>query len=184
MSIFDDFFSIWLGPEFVLDKFFLISLVINTTVSCISNPLWMTREASGVFKSVRYVMLSAAILNIIFSVVLAQFLGLAGIILATGIARLLTLFWYEPHMLCKNVFCVPTSLYWKYVCRLCLAIVPCGVIGWILHEFSTENIFFMVGKVVLCGITTLISFFALFRKSEELQWIIDIILTLLKKKSA
>ena len=183
LSIFDDFIGIWLGTEFILDEALLISLVINVTVACISNPLWMTREASGVFKSVRYVMLSAAILNIILSVVLAKFLGLAGIILATGIARLLTLFWYEPRMLCKQVFHVPVWHYWKKVLLLLLAIIPCGIVGWVLHGFSTANIFVMAGKVLLCGITTVVSFVVLFRKTEEMQWIMDIIVKILRRKT-
>ena len=184
LSIFDDFITVWIGKQYVLDSQFLIALVISTTVTCISNPLWMMRESAGVFRSVRFVMLAAAGVNIALSCVLAQFLGLAGIILATPIAHLVTLFWYEPRMLCKQVFHVPVWHYWKKVLLLLLAIIPCGIVGWVLHGFSTTNVFAMAGKVLLCGITTVASFVVLFRKTEEMQWIMDVIVKILRRKTA
>ncbi|MGI6492842.1 MAG: lipopolysaccharide biosynthesis protein [Pelotomaculum sp.] len=103
-SIINDFIRVWIGADFILADGFLIALVANYVVACISNPLWMTREASGLFMSVRYVMICTAAINIILSIALGKIYGLAGIILATAIARILTLFWYEPRMLCLNIF--------------------------------------------------------------------------------
>ncbi len=181
LAIFDDFIGWWLGNEFILDNGFLIALVINGTVACLSNPLWMTREASGVFKAVRYVMLAAAVINIVLSILLAQFMGLAGIILATAIARLVTLFWYEPRMLCKSVFQTPVSAYWKVVAKLFLAMIPCAVVGWLLHGFATTNILFIAVKVILCGLITLVSFLLLFGKTEEMEKIFGIARKFLRK---
>lgn len=181
LAIFDDFIGWWLGKEFILDDVFLVSLVVNSTIVCISNPLWMTREASGVFKAVRYVMLAAAVINIVLSILLAQFMGLAGIILATAIARLVTLFWYEPRMLCKSVFQTPVSAYWKVVAKLFLAMIPCAVVGWLLHGFATTNILFIAVKVILCGLITLFSFLLLFGRSEEMKKIFGIARKFLRK---
>lgn len=169
LAIFNGFISLWLGERFVLNDFFLFALVINTTVACICNPLWMTRESSGVFKSVRYVMLAAAVLNIIFSIVLAKIMGIAGIIIATAIARLLTLYWYEPYVLCKKVFKLTILAYWKNEMRLVFAMLPCLGFGWIMNSMNINNIFIMVAVVFLCGIVTLISFGLTFRGTEEMQ---------------
>lgn len=182
LAIFDDFIAWWLGKEFVLDDGFLIALVINSTVVCVSNPLWMTREASGVFKSVRYVMLVAAMINIGLSILLAQFMGLAGIVLATALARLVTLFWYEPRMLCKSVFRVPVRVYWKMVVKLSVALLPCAGIGWLLHSISTTNILMIGGKVLACGLTTFASFMSLCGRSEEMKKILEIAHSFLHKK--
>ncbi len=181
LAIFDDFMVLWLGKDFVLDELFLIALVIKCTVTCVSNPLWMVRESSGVFSAVRYVMFCSAILNIILSIVFAQFIGLAGIILGTAVSDLLTLFWYEPKVLCKSVFEVSVWKYWKKVIRLCIALLPCLLVGWICHELFTTNILFMAGKIILCGIITAVSFVLIFGKTDEMRWIYGIISKFLNK---
>ena len=168
VAIFNDFMRIWIGEAFLLDDGFLLALVFNVTVACVSNPLWMTRESSGVFQSVRYVMLGAAAINVVLSIVLARVCGLSGIILATAIARLLTLFWYEPKMLCQKAFDVPVHLYWRYVLKLFVALLPAACIGWLLHGIETTNVLAMVGKVAACGATVVCSFAFVFRNSEEM----------------
>lgn len=45
-----------------------------------------------------------AILNILLSVVLAKPFGMAGILGATAIARVLTIVWWEPYILFKKKF--------------------------------------------------------------------------------
>ena len=49
----------------------------------------------GIFKEVQYVNLVAAVLNIILSIILGYAIGVAGVIVATAVSRLLTSFWYE-----------------------------------------------------------------------------------------
>lgn len=175
-AIFNDFITVWLGSEYVLDDLFLIVLVFNFTISCISNPIWMTREASGVFESVRYVMLIASIFNIILSIIFGKLIGLSGIILATAVSKLLTLFWYEPKMLCKLVFHNSVCEYWKKIITYSFAMLPCAAVGWILHGFHTTNILIMTLKVVLCGIITGLSFILFFIKTREMKRIINIFL--------
>ncbi len=171
LSVFSDFIALWLGAEFVLSDFFLVSVVFNNFVICISNPLWMTREAAGLFKDVKYVLFTTAMLNIVFSILLGNLIGLAGIIFATGISRLLTMFWYEPKVLYRKVFETKYRYYWKNIIYLIIACIPSVVVGWALKIFPTQNILIMIGKVVLCGLVTLISFVLIFLKSDELKLI-------------
>ena len=183
LAVFDDFIAWWIGDRFVLDTVFLLALVANCTVACISNPLWMSRESSGVFESVRYVMISAALINIALSILLGKIMGLAGIILATALARLVTLFWYEPRILCKKVFQVQTSEYWGYILRLPASMLPSVLCGLLVHQYKTTNLFVMILKVVLCGIVSATSYFGLFYKSAEVKKIIAIIQASLRRFS-
>ena len=175
LAVFNDFIRLWIGNEFLLDDNFLLALIFNQALICISNPLWMTREASGVFTSVRYVMISAAALNVLLSVLLGKVCGLAGIILATAIARLLTLFWYEPRMLCKNVFHVSTAKYWQNELRLAIAFVPAACVGWLLHGINTTNILIMAVKIIGCFAVTATSFTLLFRRSDEMKHVLALL---------
>ena len=183
LAVFDDFIAWWIGDRFVLGTVFLAALVANCTVACISNPLWMSRESSGVFKSVRYVMLSAALINIILSILLGKIMGLAGIILATALARLVTLFWYEPRILCRKVFHVQISEYWSYILRLLLAMIPSVLCGLLAHQYGTTNLLVMLLKVVFCGTISAVSYLGFFYKSAEVKRIILLIQTPLRRFS-
>lgn len=167
----NDFISIWLGNEFVISGGFIYALSFYRFVFCSIHPLWMTRESSGVFVSTRYVMMAAAAINIILSIVLGKLYGITGIILATALSDIVTVFWYEPLQLSKKVFHNSMSSYWLHIGKLLLTACPCLVIAALAGQFlPTENIFFLIGKFVACGIMTLLVFIIMFKKSEELQW--------------
>jgi len=174
LAVFDDFITIWLGQEFVMDTEFLLALVFTNALACMSHPLWITRESTGKFVNVKYTMLISAGLNLVLSILLGNLMGLAGIILATGLARLVTLFWYEPRILCKELFKLPVSMYWKYVARLLVAVVPCIAVGLMLHAFKTPNMMIIIGKVLIVGCVTLLSFFVVLKSSSDTQPIASI----------
>ena len=178
----NDFISIWLGEEFLLDNAFVIVLALYRFVFCAIHPLWITRESCGVFLSTRYLMMSAAVVNIILSVVLGNIMGIHGVILATALAHILTICWYEPHKLCDTVFGVPYSLYWKSVFRLLLAVVvPIGC-AIVLQRMGTHNLILLFVKFLACGVTTLLSFYIVMRNSKEFQRLKIIVGTILKRK--
>ena len=175
LSIFDDFISLWLGSKYILDNKFLYCLVFNCTISTILNPVWMTRESSGIFTSVRYVVLIAAFINLVTSILFAKYLGLTGIILGTATAHLTTLFWYEPLILCKKVFHVNFIDYIKKIIVLFAALIPSTILGIYMHSLFTSNIFLMIAKVILCGAIVVITFYLLFKKSKELNKLFEIL---------
>ena len=168
ICIFDDFIKLWIGEEFILPKEFLYALVVNSFVLCILNPLWMTRESAGVFKSIKYLMLCAAALNIGLSVLLGKTFGLGGIILATAIAQLLTIFWYEPKILCKKVFSTTLRKYWELVAKLLGTCIPIVVVGCLLQQWVSVNPLVMVLKISICALATVISFRVMFSGSDEM----------------
>lgn len=75
------------------------------------DPTWMFCETMGLFKERKNAMVINAILNILLSVVLAKPFGMAGILGATAIARVLTIVWWEPYILFKKKFKRPGPLY-------------------------------------------------------------------------
>ena len=171
----DDFITIWIGEEFVISGGFIFALVFNRYVFFIVHPVWITRESSGVFVSTRYVMLCAAIINIVLSVFLGRVWGVSGIIAATGLSYLLTIFWYEPKKLCEIVFQTSVTNYWKYIAKLMIPTVPVFVTAAALRVWSTTNLVPLLIKFILCFITTVFWFYILFRKSDEIRWGLKII---------
>ncbi len=94
-SIVQDFIPIWVGSQYVMPYGLVLAILAVFYLRMATNTMWMYRSAMGLFKEVQYINLAAAGLNILLSVMLGKLLGVAGVIVATAVSRILTSFWYE-----------------------------------------------------------------------------------------
>ena len=100
----DPFISTWLGKDFLLDSWTVAAILLNLYLMCILQPIWIYREATGMYQKTKYIMFVTAILNLVLSIWWGIYLGLSGILFASAVAKLLTYFWYEPILLFKDFF--------------------------------------------------------------------------------
>jgi len=98
----DDFVVLWLGREFVFDMVTKIAILLNFYLSIALYPIIAFREATGMYQKTKYAMVAAAILKIALSIIMGMYFGLAGIVYATTISKLLTYAWYEPKILFRD----------------------------------------------------------------------------------
>ncbi|WP_144555426.1 lipopolysaccharide biosynthesis protein [Bacillus sp. X1(2014)] len=107
----NDFVFLWIGEKYILNKDVLIACMLNFYLSVVLQPLWSYRDATGLYRKTKYVMLCTAIINIVLSILLGSYIGLSGVIFASVISRLITYFWYEPILLFKNYFGISSARY-------------------------------------------------------------------------
>lgn len=188
VSMFNDFIMLWVGrisTSYVLSDYTVYAITFNFFIGCVLNPIWMYREASGLFNQVKYSMAFAAIINIVLSFVFGKWIGVGGIIAATALSKLLTNFWFEPKVLFRNVFHNKERKYWLYIVWLfvlsLLCIIPMAYIGKLLPG----SIGFMLIKVLLSFILTIIIFILPNKRTKEFSYIKRILLGMMhnKKKS-
>lgn len=179
----EDFIRIWIGDAFVIEGGFIFALAFNRFIYCIVHPLWIIRESSGVFVSTRYVMLFAALINIALSVILGRSIGISGIIIATGLSYLLTIFWYEPRQLTKLVFHCKQSSYWSYTIKLLLCAVPSFILATMLRTNTRCSIFVLLIKFILCFVMTMVTYWLVFRKKDEFKWFVSKVKSLSNRRS-
>ena len=98
------FIRIWLGDENVMPFVWGVVIAVNLYLEEMMNPIWIFRETMGLFRQVRYLLLITAVLNLLLSVALGTWLGVPGILAATGIAKLISQYWYEPIVLFRRKF--------------------------------------------------------------------------------
>lgn len=170
----NDFIRIWIGERFIIGGGFIYALALNRFIFCAVHPLWMMRESSGLFVATRYVMLTAAFLNIGLSVLLGKWIGISGIILATSLSYLLTICWYEPWLLAKKIFQIPVVEYWKYIFKLAGACALPLAAGLFLLHWNTAHIVGLLGKFTVCALMTFISFFVWFKNTPQGNYIFKI----------
>ena len=169
----NDFIGVWLGTAFTFDYWVVLAIAFNMYLSCVLQPLWTYREATGLYIRTKYVMLIAAIVNLILSVVLGKLLGIAGILFASAIARLSTYFWYEPLLLFKEYFDQPVR---KYYIQIGINIVIMGVLLFlfsnIFNRVVVSSWLIFIVKALTCGILTTIVFILLYIRSEGVKIIV------------
>lgn len=116
-----DFILVWLkNKDFQLPFLFLFLLSFNVFVSICNNPMNYFRNTLGHFESDRNYMIAAAVVNVVFTLLLALPMGVAGVMVGTVAGHLLifmgrTVVVYK-HYTKKS----PVEYYIRFVIRLCI----------------------------------------------------------------
>lgn len=162
MLLVNDLIQIWLGKEYVLSISVVIASSLNMYLACVLQPLWSYREATGLYRKTKWIMVICAVINLILSVILGKYIGLAGILFASALARLLTYIWYEPQILFREYFEMsPLNYYLQLVKNfvailiiICIAsffgslVVVNSVVGWIIKAIIVGSVSFLVVLII------------------------------------
>lgn len=167
--VIQDFIPIWVGSQYRMNYDIVVAILTVFYLQMVTNTVWMYRAAMGLFKEVQYINVVAAILNIIFSVILGKLFGVAGIIIATAVARLVTSFWYEGKVI-LNKFGRSSRIYFVQQLRdlaVAIAVVVFSVLTCTKIEIS--GIPGIIVKACICGVWTGIVELIVNGRSEAFQ---------------
>ena len=168
-----DVVYVWLGTEFQLPTLVIIAISINTYFSCILQPLWIYRDATGIYRKTKYIMLTGAVLNVVLSALMGLKMGLAGIIFASAISRVCTYFWYEPKLLFKEYFGSNARKYFLgLLTNFALVLGLSGLIYYFSRSIKPENWFELIVKGTAIGIICTLVFFIAYIRTDGAQNII------------
>ena len=168
-----DVIYVWLGETFKLPLLVVIAISINTYFSCILQPLWIYRDATGIYKKTKYVMLTGAIMNIILSIVLGLRIGLAGIIFASAISRICTYFWYEPRLLFREYFGASAGRYFLgLLTNFAMVLGLSGGIYFFSRNIRPESWPQLIIKGAVIGIICTLVFLLFYIRTDGAQNII------------
>ena len=170
----NDVITVWLGKEYTFSMLTVIAVTVNTYFSCALQPLWIYRDATGLYMKTKYMMLTGAIVNIVLSVILGRFMGIAGIIFASAIARLSTYFWYEPKLLFHEYFNSRATGYYISILKnigllaCVIAVLSYAFSGWVVTDWMT-----LILKVVVTGAVCSSIFVLAYCRTEGFQVIMN-----------
>lgn len=181
-SVMNDLIFVWLGERFVLSNQILIAIMCNFYLGNILRPIWSYREATGLYMQTKYIMLIAAGINLVLSIVWGNLFGMSGIIFASAVSRLATYFWYEPKLLFKNYFEKSVGeFYIAIVKNIFLVVVLNIVISWIGRGFIIDTWGKLFLKVIIVGIITVIGVVCSYIKTDECKTLFEMVKEILKK---
>ena len=149
-----------------------MAIVFNFYFTVSTKPVVTFREAAGLFRKTKFIMLWTAALNIVLSVILGKVIGLAGIILATSLSKLLTCFWYEPKLLFNDYFKKPCKLYFIEMLKGTVGIFISVCAAWLATMWLIPSSWLeLILKGVIVAFVSVAVIFAFYHKTEGFQMI-------------
>lgn len=178
----NDLIRVWLGEHFMFSMGTVAAMTLNLYLGCVLQPLWAYRDATGLYRKTKYVMLVGAILNLVLSVGMGLLWGITGIILASSIARLCTYFWYEPRLLFREYFdCGAESYYISQAGNLLLVLLTVGGLGFAWSFYEVDGWYRLIVKGIVTGLVCCAVFLGAYARSEGFQIIRKKAKAMLKK---
>ncbi len=151
-ALIEKFVVLWMGEDKILGMVALALLIGSLFHLIYQKVIVNIVEVKGWFKQTRNIAIAEAVTNVILSIILVQFLGVTGVILATIIATLCTKFWYYPVYVYKHQFeRKPTKYYLNFFTDLAVTIVVSGLFFYVVNKFTVTNYFIWIILAAICA---------------------------------
>lgn len=184
MCLFNPFIGeIWLGKEYTFNTLTVAIIVINNFLTGLRIPLITMKGAAGKYMEDAWVPFAFAAINLIASVVLAKYMGVAGVFLGTIIGSLLTADWYRPIVIYKHVFHTSVRRYYlRYLLYVGLGLCVIAGTYWVCLLVNTASVWasFVLKAIIAVCLPILINLLC-FSKTKELAVAIEMFQQLLNK---
>lgn len=182
-NLLEPFIDWWLGNGLLLDKFTFIVILINFYFSGMRKSVLMFKAKAGIFTNDKYIPLIESAINLISSLILVKYLGLAGIFLGTTISTITIPLWTQPSLIYKKVFYKPVSNYFKkYILYAFITLTTCGITSYICSFIVASTLMGLIIRGIVCLFVPNIIYITIFSKSKEFKYIKDIIINNIYKK--
>lgn len=158
----EDFIHVWMGKVDAVAQTAVILLLVNYYLDESQNIHRVYRETAGLFHNIRTVILVKGMANIVLSMVLGKIWGLLGVLFATTMTSVLTLFWYEP----KIVYGYFQRSIWNevlyHLVTLGLLFASFGLTDLVVGTMEGAGLQFFLWKGCVCLVTSNILYAVLF----------------------
>lgn len=167
-----DFIGLWLGKAYCLDSFTVLIIGFDLYLGTSFQPLWSYREATGLYMKTKYIMLCAALMNLVLSIILGIYIGVAGVILASILCRILTYFWYEPITLFHIYFDKKANVYFlSYFKNIFAVFILFFEMNFMIGFFPTGKwgIWILKGSSIFLIVT--IQYYIIYRNKKDFLFV-------------
>jgi len=177
------FLTLWLSEETVLPLHVVLIWAVNAFIIGYSAPAGGLRAAAGVFEPDKYLHIALAVINLAVSIVLVQFMGLAGILLGTTLCLILKEVLTLPRIVCKHIFKESAFGYYKKMLLdfflVALSVVACYFVNEQINT-GIAVLDFLLGGVLCVGLPAAV-IVSVYARTREMKRLIQTGKNLLKK---
>lgn len=180
----NSFISVWLGEEYLFSEDVVMLIGIRMYIEGQKKVLSTYRNTMGLFQQAKYRPLFGALINIVVSLILVQYIGILGILLGTIIADISTYMWYDPYAIFKYGFEKSVKSY--YVKRIIYATIFFIIFGLCFELTSVvvvDGIWQIVLNMIVCTVLPILIIFVVFCRTKEFKYIFNMVRKLVRKYS-
>lgn len=174
MVLINPFIKIWIGEDYVLSNLVAFLIAFNLYLTGMQSVTTSFRNAYGLFYKAKYRPILMCVLNLIISIILAHYIGIAGVILGTILSKLFTIVWLDPYIIYEYGFKEKVeSFYKKYSLYLLLYFGLSGVIYFLFKYIMINNIFNFILYGGILFISLIVIICLMFHSSKEFHYFYD-----------
>jgi hypothetical protein len=134
------FITLWLGSDYILDEGVTILLSINLFVFGTRVSLGVVKAAGGIYAQDKYSPLIQGFVNLMFSIILVQNLGLKGVLIGTLVSSLLVPLWHRPYIVYKHLFKSSPRKYFYSLCIFTLILMTIAAMTKSVVDLSVNGL--------------------------------------------
>lgn len=181
----NQFIGLWIGEEYLIDQLTFIVMIINSYFYLMRQTIDRFKDASGNYIHDRYAPIIEGLVNLISSIILVNYFGLAGVFIGTMISNFTVLFWVQPYVVYKYVFHENVSKYISMYLKYTLIGVGVLFITLPLTAPFKEN-YSILSFILNCFINIIVInliYFVLFYRKSEFKYFKEIVSRMTKSLS-
>jgi O-antigen/teichoic acid export membrane protein len=176
------FIELWIGKEFVMPDYIIILSSINYFTASMRTPLSQMISVYGMFRQTRNVSVVSATINIVISLVLVNYIGVAGVFIGRIASDII--YWIgHTYYVLINKLDLPLNRYLiKILGYTSITVLECVatflICKWV---FKTSSIFTLAGRGVLCILIPFCLNIFVYRKTIEFDYYKSLVINLFGK---
>ena len=179
--------DIWLGEGYLFDETVVLLIVVKTYITGMRSAVQTFKNAKGLYWQNKYMPIYESLINLVASILLVEFMGVAGVILGTIISSLATCVWIEPRVLYRYGFEKPAGAYVRryalYFAAFALTMALTYALSCGLSALVAENgLPVFVLRCVLCAAAPNVIMLLLFGRTEEFRYFYGLLRTKLERR--
>lgn len=179
----ESFITEWIGSEYLLPTSVLLAILCEFYVKGVHFTAYTYRCTLGYFVQGRWSAFLAAILNLILSIILYQYIGLIGIFIATPIARILTTGIVDPILIYKYTFKRNVIEYYGiYLGYIILFLIIGKLCNTICLFFNFNGWLGVILDILLVTIIFNLSVILIFCRTKIFRELTKMFLSIIKRK--
>ena len=169
--LYNPFIELWLGEEYLFPMEVVLLIVVNFYLYCMRIPVSTTKNAMGLFWYDRYTPLPEVAVNLAVSVLLAQQIGIAGVLLGTVVSTLVVPFWVEPWVLFRKGLLQPVGRFFlRYLLYFSVTAAACAATG-ALCALTPGGLGGFALKLLACGAVPHVVYLAAYCRTENFRYL-------------
>jgi len=157
------FIQLWVGANYLMPDACVVFIVVNFFIKGMRQTNMTFNQAFGLVPRYKYMPIPECVINLFASIIIAKYVGSAGIFIGTTVSTVLTSLWIETRVIYKYGFSSsPKPFVWKYILYWTITIIEYGICQLIVSHIFINGMIgliikallvFIIGNLVIAGMT-------------------------------